>query len=152
MRLRFFFLAATALGACTHHVVSAPAASVRFGVYRFAEHPDGMKDPIQGRVLVKEDTVVVEVESRSCRYFPQSTRLDVFVYDCGDVGLSFNRLQPVAGAQFSTHKTVLDRSVSCIRYTTDRSGNQVCTQQHTENVERQVPVSGKLHLAYVANP
>jgi len=94
----------------------------------------------------------VEVQSRSCRYDVRGPQQGAYIYDCGDVGLSFNRLEPVDGAQFRVNKTVVDRAVSCIRYTTDRSGNQVCTQQHTENVERQVPVSSRLHLTYVVNP
>ena len=152
MRTPTLCLAALALAACAKHPSSGPVPSVRFGVYRFMEHADGVKDPIQGRVLIKEDTLVVEVESRSCRYDVRSTQQGAYIYDCGDVGLSFNRLEPVDGAQFRVNKTVVDRAVSCIRYTTDRSGNQVCTQQHTENVGRQVPVSSRLHLTYVVNP
>jgi hypothetical protein len=126
--------------------------SVRFGVYTFTERPDGIKDPIQGRVLVKEDTVVVELDARSCRYFARSDPTRAFVYDCGDVQLAFGRREPVATATYSTVKTVADRQATCVRYATDKNGNQVCAQQGSETVERRVPISGKLRLAYVANP
>jgi hypothetical protein len=46
----------------------------------------------------------------------------------------------------------MDRKTTCIRYTTDAKGNQVCAQQQTETTEREVPVIGTLHLDTIAHP
>jgi hypothetical protein len=39
-----------------------------------------------------------------------------------------------------------------VRYTTDSKGNQVRAQQQTETTEREVPITGTLHLETVAHP
>ena len=154
MRTPALFVTALALAACGQQgsTKPAPASTVRFGVYSFTEHPDGIKEPIQGRVLVREDTVVVELVSRDCRYFTHSDPTKAYVYDCGDVSLVFDRREPITGARYQATKTVRDQQQTCTRYTTDKNGNQVCAQTTTEPIDRRVPVNGALRLSYIANP
>jgi hypothetical protein len=138
--------------ACAQHGANAPAPPVRIGVYRFTERPNGVNTTIQGRVLVTHDSVVVEAEPGPCRYDPHTTAGGPIVYQCADVSIAFDRFDPVGRATYRTTKTVMDRKTTCIRYTTDSSGKQVCAQQQTETTEREVPVTGTLHLDTIAHP
>ena len=152
MRTPPFCLAAFALAACAQTGSSAPAPPVRVGVYRFTERPAGVNTTIQGRVVVTHDSVVVEAEPGPCRYDTHSAADGPIQYQCGEVLLAFNRFNPVGDARYRTSKTVYDRKTTCVRYTTDSKGNQVCAQQQTETVEREVPVMGTLHLETIAHP
>lgn len=153
MRTRPYCLVALALAACAQHGSGAPAPPVRIGVYRFTERPTGVNTTIQGRVLVTHDSVVVEAEPGPCHYDSRaSTAGGPIVYQCADVSISFDRFDPVGRATYRTTKTVMDRKTTCVRYTTDAKGNQVCAQQQTETTEREVPVIGTLHLDTIAHP
>ena len=152
MRTPPYCLVVLTLAACGQHGSGAPAPPVRIGVYRFTERPNGLNTNIEGRVLVTHDSVVVEAEPGPCRYDTQTTADGPIVYRCADVTISFDRFDPVGHATYRTSKTVMDRKTVCIRYTTDSKGNQVCAQQQTETTERQVPVTGTLHLDTIAHP
>jgi len=152
MRISPFFPFALALAGCAHHGSSAPAPPVRIGVYRFTERPNGVNTPIQGRVLVTHDSVVVEAEPGPCRYDPHTSAGGPIMYQCADVSIAFDRFDPVGRATYRMTKTVRDRKTTCIRYTTDSGGKQVCAQQQTETTEHDVPVTGTLHLEAIAHP
>jgi hypothetical protein len=141
-----------ALAACAQHGTSVPGPPSRIGVYRFTEHPAQLRTPIQGRLFITHDSVVVEAEPGPCRYDVHSASSGPIVYQCADVTLSFDRLDPVGKSTYRTTTTVMDRRTTCARYATDSSGRQVCVQQQTETNERQVPVTGTLHLEIVAHP
>ena len=147
-----YCIVALALAACTQHGSGAPAPPVRIGVYRFTERPNGVNTTIEGRVLVTHDSVVVEAEPGPCRYDPHSTAGGPIVYQCADVSISFDRFDPVGRATYRTTKTVTERKTTCVRYTTDSSGKQVCAQQQTETVQHDVPVTGTLHMDTIAHP
>jgi len=146
------FLAVLIAPACAQHGAGAPAPPVRIGVYRFTERPNGVNTTIQGRVLVTHDSVVVEAEPGPCRYDQQTTASGPIVYRCADVTIAFDRFDPVGRATYRMTKTVTDRKTTCVRYTTDSAGKQICAQQQTETTERDVPVTGTLHLDTIAHP
>ena len=152
MRTPPYCLLALAFAACAQHGSGAPAPPVRIGVYRFIERPNGVNTTIQGRVLVTHDSVVVDAEPGPCRYDPHTTAGGPIVYQCADVSIAFDRFDPVGQATYRTTKTVMERKTTCVRYTTDSKGNQVCAQQQTETVEHDVPVTGTLHLETIAHP
>ncbi len=155
MRSRPYCLVVLALAACAPHGSGAPAPPAppdRIGVYRFTERPSGLNTPIEGRVLVTHDSVVVEAEPGPCRYDSHATSPGgPIVYQCADISISFDRFDPVGRATYRTTKMVMDRKTTCVRYTTDSKGNQVCAQQQTETTERSVPVTGTLHLNVIAH-
>jgi hypothetical protein len=129
-----------------------PPPPVRSGVYRFTERPNGVNTTIQRRVLVTHDSFVVEAEPRPCRYDLHTTADGPILDQCADVSIAFDRFDPVGRATYRTTETVTDRKTTCVRYTTDSSGKQVCGQQQTETTQRDVPVAGTLHLETIAHP
>jgi len=145
-------VAATA-AACAKSGAPATVPTPRVGVFRFTERPAQISQTIEGRILVTNDSVVVDATPGPCRYDNQASHATgPIVYQCADVTLSFDRFDPVGHAMYRTSTTVTERHTVCVRYTTDASGHQVCAQTETQTNDRQVPVTGTLHMETVARP
>ncbi len=151
MRTLLSLVSLAGLAACAHRGAPDPAPQTsRVGIYRFTEHPPQSKQPFQGRVGVTNDTVVVETESGPCLYDPHSPAGTTVIYHCGDITVSFNRTNPVLTARYTVNTTVTDQQATCARRTSD--SRQTCIQQRNDPIERQVPVTGTLHLELVIKP
>ncbi len=125
----------------------------RVGIYKFTEHVTELREPIQGRLEVTRDSVIIDADSGPCRYANEVTKPETPIYyECGKVWFSFDRVDPIKKSSFRTTATVTDRTPACTRYTTDKNGNQVCSQTGYETTERTVRPSGLLHLIVIAKP
>ncbi len=141
------------LAACGQHGASTPTPHAsRVGIYHFTEHPLQSNQSFEGRVGVTKDTIVIESDLAPCIYDSRSAAGSAVIYQCGPVTVSFRRSDPVATARYTVTTTVVDQQMTCVRYTTDASGHQTCAQQRSEAIERQVPVSGTLHLELTVKP
>lgn len=144
---------AAAGSACAKSGAPATPPAPRVGVFHFAERPAQLLETIEGRIFVTTDSVVVDATPGPCRYDNQASHgSGPIVYQCADITLSFDRLNPSGRATYRTTTSVLERHSVCVRYTTDSAGHQVCAQTETQTTERKVPVTGTLHMERVAQP
>ena len=139
--------------ACTQSGAPATPPTPRVGVYRFTERPAQISQTIEGRILVTHDSVVVDATPGPCRYDTQaSLATGPIVYRCAEITFSFDRYDPVGHSTYRTTATVTEKKTVCVRYASDSAGRQTCAQRETQTSERQVPVTGTLHMETVARP
>lgn len=139
------------IAACQPHASPATTVVPSSGTYTFDERVTAAAGApvttIQGTVHFTGDTILVEAQPGPCHYdAAASTPTEALVYACADVHLNFDRRDPVGRATYVLQTTVTENKTTCIRYTTNSAGVQVCAQTAVEPVDRKVTVSAKLRL------
>ena len=120
------------------------------GIYRFEERvsPDLFLD---GRFMVQADTIELELKTSLCRAEP-NVSIQALTYTCGDeVRIHFDRLQPIVRATYSAKVMVTETRSVCVRYTTNRAGQQVCAEYKRESFQRVSTRSGRLRPQRLEN-
>jgi len=140
------------LGACSSKGSQAPAPAVLLdGIYRFSEAQRPMTTPIEGTMTILRDTVMVEAQPGPCRYDDRmSWGKTALVYQCAEMTLMFDRVDPVRNSKFDTKVSVDEKKNVCTQYTTTATGQRICVQSETQMVSRDVDVSGFLHPKRIA--
>jgi hypothetical protein len=116
------------------------------GTFRFSERARGSGVVIDraGEFTVTADTIMVRVVGRSCRpLIPPNTRS--YLFDCGDVGLTFDRVEPLRRPRYSAIGIVMVEERVCREQVQDRLGVQRCAGYVTQRVPRERSFHGELH-------
>jgi hypothetical protein len=140
---------AACLAAATFLVVlTAPAAAqepMLPGSYRFTERVAGNPPIIlEGDIEFTGDSIWVKALWASCLW-SSSTTTSVLRYECGRVVLSFDRIDLMRRANYSTHVTILERVEVCEEYTVNASGQRVCARIKRDMVEREVTKTARIN-------
>lgn len=149
-----YILAACGWAAC-HHASPGPTTSAdRQGVYQFSEHVTangaaGESIDIEGQATVLADSVMVDARPGPCRFDPTVTSPGPFVYDCGNVRLTFDRRDPVQRSSYTATLAQNESRQVCARYATEVGGRSTCVEWRTETTQRLAKRSGSLRLLRV---
>jgi len=130
-------------------VVTSPALAqepMLPGTYRFTERING-NPPIvlEGDITYTGDSLWVTAEWATCLWSSGTTRT-VLRYECGRVLLSFDRIDPLRRADYSSPVMILERVEVCEEYTVNAAGQRVCARMKRDMVEREVTRQGRLRL------
>jgi hypothetical protein len=116
------------------------------GTFLFSERArgSGVVIDVTGEFSVREDTIMVRVADRSCRpRVPPDTRS--YLFDCGDVSLAFDRVEPLRRPGYSVIGIVMVEERVCRELVQDRFGVQRCAGYITQRVPRERSFHGELH-------
>ncbi|HYC50634.1 MAG TPA: hypothetical protein VEB19_05925 [Gemmatimonadaceae bacterium] len=124
----------------------------QLGTYDFLERITGgnalaaQGEVLQGTVTILRDSVIVDMSPGPCSYEIRSATSPSISYRCAGVLVTFDRSNPVLRANYNT--SVIERVPVrvCVRYATNSSGQQVCTQWGTDYEERRATRTGTLRL------
>ncbi len=102
------------------HSQSSSLGSVldgRIGTYHFAERVPSTQGSemiaFEGQFTVLGDTVMIDATPGPCRYDRRASNATELRYQCGDVGVVFDRLNPVEKATYSVAVVVSDNQRNC---------------------------------------
>lgn len=116
--------------------VAQPIPMSQHGTFRFSDRVNAASPMIvvEGEFTVRADTIVAEVTSGNCQpVIPASTRS--YGFRCGPVSLTFDRYNPLLRATYSVQGTAMEMRRVCVRFVTNSSGQQVCTQYGQESIQ-----------------
>jgi hypothetical protein len=116
------------------------------GTFRFSERArgSGVVIDVAGEFTITADTIMARVADRSCRpRVPPDTRS--YLFDCGDVSLAFDRVEPLRRPRYSAIGIVMVEERVCREQVQDRFGVQRCAGYITQRVPRERSFHGELH-------
>lgn len=113
-----------------------PIPVSQHGTFRFTDRVSDASPTItvEGEFVVQADTILPGVTAGFCQpVIPPSTQ--AFNFRCGNVSLSFDRLNPLQRATYAVQGTAMELQRVCRRFVPNQFGQQVCVQYGTESVQ-----------------
>jgi hypothetical protein len=138
-------LCVLAAAACSGAARSTSATPVA-GTYAFNEHPRGMRGSFEGTFMVVGDTILVDATPGPCYVASIApSKAGPIAYNCGDVNVAFDRIDPLKRSIFNYVEMVQERKTVCALYETTPSGQQRCARTSIETTEKPMWRRAPLH-------
>ena len=124
----------------------SPAPGDQYGTYRFSERVAGSSPllVVDGELTFRADSIEARVGEVACLpTVPRDFRQ--FTLECGTVGLSFERADPLRHPTWSAEGTAMVQERVCRRRELDRFGVERCVEYRNERALKARTFRGELH-------
>jgi hypothetical protein len=139
---------------------SAPRESVALdprdlGTFAYRMHLDGRDE--RGRFTIALDTIAIDPESGVCRPLESSADRRYFRFTCTEIGaytwihISIDTRDPRRHTSWSGARRVTRQRQVCLQYTTNASGQRICSRYGNENYDAIITSGGLLEVRPAAS-
>jgi hypothetical protein len=136
--------------ACAGARQGSASAILPDGLYRFDEHPQGVRMPFTGTIRVMGDSAVIVESNPTCRA-ERMTEPQTVGFSCVDFGIHGSRRTGHWVFDYTGTREVRTSKTVCAVYET-KNGKQVCARTKNETNVENVPLRATLRLTPLTAP